>query len=204
MNQTEARFLALWSRCGGTQAAAVFAELMRHYAEPRRHFHTLHHVRRCMRDLDSARAAIPDADAVELALWCHDVIYIPGAGDNERRSAEWLQRWAGDRIVAAERIAGFILATTHAVAPTDLDACFTVDIDLADLGSDRERFRQDEACLRAERPDLDDVAYDAHERAFLSALLMRPRIYHTDFFHARCEARARANLARRLAQPAPS
>ena len=203
MNQTQARFLALWSRCGGIQAAAVYADLVRHYAEPTRHYHTLHHIRRCMRDLDSARAAIPDPDGVELALWCHDVIYIPGAGDNERRSAEWLKRWAGDRIVTAERIAGFILATTHVVAPANLDACFTVDIDLADLGNNRARFRKDEACLRAERPDLDDVAYDARERAFLSALLMRPRIYHTDFFHTRCEARARANLARRLAQPAP-
>src|ERR1700730_5160280 len=203
MNQTHTRFLARWSRCGGIQAAAVYADLVRHYAEPTRHYHTLHHIRRCMRDLDSARAAIPDPDGVELALWCHDVIYIPGAGDNERRSAEWLKRWAGDRIVTAERIAGFILATTPVVAPAHLDACFTVDIDLADLGNNRARFRKDEACLRAERPDLDDVAYDARERAFLSALLMRPRIYHPDFFHPRGKARARANLAGRLAQPAP-
>jgi predicted metal-dependent HD superfamily phosphohydrolase len=203
MNPTQARFLALWSRFGGSQAAAVYADLVHHYTEPTRHYHTLHHILRCMRDLDLARAAIPDPDAVELALWCHDVIYIPGAGDNERRSAEWLQRWAGDRIVTAGHIAAVILATTHTVAPTDLDACFTVDIDLADLGNSAARFRQDEMCLRAERPDLDDVAYDACERAFLSALLTRPRIYHTGFFHARCEARARANLARRLARPAP-
>jgi predicted metal-dependent HD superfamily phosphohydrolase len=202
MNPTQARFLALWSRCGGIQAAAVYADLVRHYAEPTRHYHTLHHIRRCMRDLDAAHAEIPDPDAVELALWCHDVIYVPGAADNERRSAEWLQRWAGDRIVTAERVAGFILATTHDVAPADLGACFAVDIDLADLGNSHVRFRRNEACLRAERPDLDDVAYDACARAFLSALLMRPRIYHTDFFHARCEARARANLAQRLAQPA--
>ena len=103
----------------------------------------------------------------------------------------------------AERIAGIILATTHAVAPADLDACFTVDIDLANLGSNRARFRQDEARLRAERPDLDDVAHYACERAFLSALLGRPSIYHTDYFRVRCEARARANLAWRLARPVP-
>ncbi|MDN0076394.1 hypothetical protein QU481_16085 [Crenobacter sp. SG2303] len=44
-----------------------------------------------MHDLDIARAVIHDPDAVELALWCHDVIYIPGAQDNERRSCA--HRW---------------------------------------------------------------------------------------------------------------
>ncbi|WP_220271978.1 HD domain-containing protein [Crenobacter cavernae] len=199
----EARFLALWSRCGGVHGEAVYADLVRHYAEPMRRYHTLDHIRRCMRDLDCARAAIHDPDAVELALWCHDVIYIPGAEDNERRSAEWFERCAEGRIAAAGRIAGMILATTHDVAPADLDGRFTVDIDLVNLGDDRAHFRRDEARLRAERPDLDDVAYDARERAFLGALLARPYIYYTDFFRTRCEARARVNLAWRLAQPAP-
>jgi predicted metal-dependent HD superfamily phosphohydrolase len=202
MNRAEGRFLALWSRCGGLRGEAVYAELLQHYAEPARCYHTLSHVRYCIRCLDWARAAIPDPDSVELALWCHDVIYIPGAGDNERRSAEWLQRCAEGRIAAAERIAGMIMATTHALAPADLDGHFVADIDLAKLGGDDADFRRDAANLRAERRDLDDVAYDCAERAFLIALLARPRIYHTDFFHYHCEARARANLMSRLARPA--
>ncbi|MDN0076321.1 hypothetical protein QU481_18330 [Crenobacter sp. SG2303] len=198
----ETRFLALWSRCGGVQGEIVYADLARHYAEPMRRYHTLDHIRRCLSGLDCARAASHDPDAVELALWFHDVIYIPGAEDNERLSAEWFERCAEGRIAAAARIAEMILATTHDVVPADLDARFTADIDLVNLGDDRARFRRDEALLRAERPDQGDVAYDARERAFLGALLARPAIYHTDFFHTRCEARARANLAWRLAQPA--
>ncbi|WP_224788801.1 hypothetical protein [Pandoraea terrae] len=202
MSQTQARFLALWSRCGGSDANDVYAELAAHYAEPTRHYHTLHHVRRCMRDLDWARAAIPAPDAVELALWCHDVVYRPGAKDNERCSAEWFERRAAGGIAAAGHIAGMIEATTHLYAPTDLDTCFTVDIDLAVLGNDRVRFLRDEAHLRAERTDLDDIAYDTRERSFLSALLKRPRIYHTDIFRDRFEARARRNLTWRLSLPA--
>lgn len=202
MTQMQTRFLALWSRSGGTQAVEAYADLARCYAEPARHYHTLHHVRRCLRDLDWARSAIPDTDAVELALWCHDVIYIPGAQDNEQRSVEWLRYWAGGRIAATERIAGMILCTSHAGMAANLAGQFTADIDLAVLGCARARFRQNGAHLRAERPDLDEVAYDCAERAFLRALLDRPRIYHTDLFHARYEARARRNLAWRLAQPA--
>ncbi|AGW90535.1 MULTISPECIES: HD domain-containing protein [Cupriavidus] len=201
----EDRFLALWTRSGGARARAAFADLARYYAEPTRHYHTLDHVRRCLRDFDWAHSAIPaaDVDAVELALWCHDVIYVPGATDNEQRSAEWIRHWSASGIAAAERIAGLILETTHADIPASVAGRFTADIDLAALGSSRARFRQNGICLRAERTDLDDAAYDAAERTFLRALLDSPRIYHTDLFHARYEDPARDNLAWRLAQPGP-
>jgi predicted metal-dependent HD superfamily phosphohydrolase len=71
------------------------------------------------------------------------------------------------------------------------------------LGSRRDRFREDRARLRAERPDLDARAYDTHERTILGNLLARSRIYHTDYFHTRCETRTRGNLMWRLGLPVP-
>lgn len=203
MNRTQARFVALWSRSGGVHAEDAYAGLARCYAEPARHYHTLRHVRRCLRDLDLARYAIPDPDAVELALWCHDVIYVPGARNNERRSAEWFRHRAEGRIAGSHRICEMILATTHKDVPAGLDGQFVCDIDLAVLGARRSRFRGDGALLRAERPDLDDCAYDRQERAILGGLLARQRIYQTEFFHARCEARARSNLTWRLGLSRP-
>jgi predicted metal-dependent HD superfamily phosphohydrolase len=201
MNET-ARFVAVWSRCGGADGESVYECLAGRYAEPSRHYHTLHHIRRCLRDLDWARAVVPDPDAVELALWCHDVIYVPGAPDNEQCSADWFRAKAQGRIAACEHVSDMILSTTHQRIPADRDACFTVDIDLADLASDRACFSRDEASLRAERPDLDDAAYDRAVRAFLNELLAREHVYHTDVFRSRCEAQARSNLAWRLAQHA--
>ena len=203
VSQTQARFMALWSRSGGLDNEAVYDDLARLYAEPTRHYHTLRHIRRCLRDLDWARNAIPHPDAVELALWCHDVIYVPGAPDNEQRSVEWFRRWADGRIASGDRICDMILATKHTNVPTVPDECFMVDIDLAVLGGARKRFREDGARLRAERPDLDDRAYDSQERMILGSLLARPRIYLTDYFHARCEVRARGNLSWRLGLQTP-
>ncbi len=203
MSQTQARFIALWSRSGGLRGEAVYADLAARYAEPARHYHTLRHIRRCLRALDWACSEVPQPDVVELALWCHDVIYTPGALDNEQRSADWFQRWADNRIASGERIRDMILMTRHTRAPAKLDDRFVVDIDLAVLGGPRRCFRQDGALLRAERPDLDDRAYDMHERTILGNLLARPRIYHTDLFYARCEARARDNLTWRLGLPMP-
>ena len=203
MNRIQARFESLWTRCGGQRAQDTYAELSGHYSGPGRYYHTLYHVRRCLRDLDWAHAGIPDADAVELALWCHDVIYVPGARDNEARSADWFLRRADGQIAGADDIATMILDTTHTGVPDGLAACYAVDIDLATLGSPEARFRRNGMLLRAERPDLDDLAYDAAERKYLSRLLARPRLYLTDLFHDRYETRARHNLALRLAQPAP-
>ncbi|SOY59730.1 HD domain-containing protein [Cupriavidus taiwanensis] len=196
------RFMALWTLAGGTRAADAYADLARCYGEPARHYHNLDHVRRCLQDLDWARSAIPDAADVELALWCHDVIYVPGAADNEARSAAWLRHWSAGTVAAAGRVAALILETTHADVPASLAGRFTADIDLAALGCSRARFQDNGARLRAERTDLDDAAYDAAERAFLQRLLASPRIYATDLFQSRYEAQARANLAWRLAQPA--
>ncbi|WP_442865736.1 HD domain-containing protein [Burkholderia sp. IMCC1007] len=177
--------------------------LARCYMEPVRHYHTLVHVRRCLRHLELARDAIHEPDTVELALWFHDVIFVPGAKDNEQRSAEWFRRQADGRIGACEHICAMILATTHVGIADDPDTRFVCDIDLAVLGAARNRFREDGRRLRAERPDLDDRAYDLHERAILRGLLLRPRIYLTDFFYARCERQARRNLNWRLGLPVP-
>ncbi|WP_322026165.1 hypothetical protein [Burkholderia sp. BCC1977] len=173
------------------------------YTEPARHYHTLVHVRRCLRHLDLARHAIPEPDAVELALWFHDVIFVPGAQDNEQRSADWFRHQAAGRIRACDRICAMILATTHSGTAAELDTRFACDIDLAALGAPRRRFREDGRRLRAERPELDDRAYDFHERTILRGLFVRPRIYQTDFFYTRCEMRARKNLSWRMRLPIP-
>ncbi|MGF6471386.1 putative metal-dependent HD superfamily phosphohydrolase [Paraburkholderia youngii] len=128
MSHLQERFVELWTRCGGARAEAVYADLAQRYSEPIRHYHTLRHVRRCLRYFDAARSAIPHPDLVELALWCHDIIYVPGASDNERRSADWLRRSSGDRIAMCERICAMILATRHTGAPEELDERFTCDI----------------------------------------------------------------------------
>ncbi|CAB3965984.1 MULTISPECIES: hypothetical protein [Burkholderia] len=201
MNQTQARFVALWACSGGKHAEYVYDTLARSYAEPARHYHTLAHVRRCLRHVDLARDWIPEPDVVELALWFHDVIYVPGAKNNEQHSADWFRHLAAGQIGACDRICAMILATTHAGTVAELDTRFVCDIDLAALGASRRQFREDGRLLRAERPDLDDRAYDFHERTILRWLLVRPRIYLTDFFHARCEARARSNLSWRLGLP---
>ena len=65
----------------------VFNKLIAAYSEKQRAYHTLQHLYECLVLVDSIRADLIDADAVELALWFHDAVYDTALQDNEERSA---------------------------------------------------------------------------------------------------------------------
>jgi len=198
------RFKGLSDRClsPGVAFDACHAnrEILQHYAMPDRRYHNLNHLRQCLEQFDLARQLIPTPDVVEMALWFHDVIYVPGASDNESRSAEFFLDLVSSVFPTefCHKVVTLILATTHKVIPTDLDACYTVDIDLSSFGFEWQDFLIDSDHLRQERMDLPDVAYfEAHTR-FLNILRARQRIFQTDFFYQRYEKIAANNIDRLL------
>lgn len=114
---------------------------------------------------------------------------------NERQSVDWARRVlgaAGADVAVQQRVDALIMATRHDAAPGPGDEQLLVDIDLSILGAAPERFAEYDRQVRAE---YQWVPGFMKRRAVLSAFLARPRIYSTDHFSARCEARARANLA---------
>ena len=185
----------------------VYAGLDRRYREPGRFYHAWDHVADCLAGLDTAPGLCDRPEAVELALWFHDAVYDPRAGDNEARSAELLREAAGRLGLAADLAAasaGLVLATAHLadVIPSDRDAAAIRDIDLAILGAPPERFGAYETAVRREYGFLSESEWRAGRSRVLRAFLDRPRIYLTADFHARLERQARANLEdslRRLA-----
>ncbi|MDD9884283.1 MAG: hypothetical protein OXU62_07105 [Gammaproteobacteria bacterium] len=185
--------------------AALFARLDAYYREPHRHYHNGGHIDDCLARLDLAYAqadgGVDDADAVELALWFHDVIYQLGAPDNEQRSAEWFAAQAAGHLPAdfIDRVAGYILDTTHRGAPAAPGAKWVVDADLSGIGMDGESFGRDGDKIRREFAHLSDAEFARGQAGFLRGLLARERIYYTDFFRDLCEARARRNIESVLA-----
>lgn len=200
----EARFAALWNRTvigGPASAKAVFARLARFYGEPHRHYHTLGHIWRCLEEFDRAVELMDNPDAVEMALWFHDAIYVSGAGDNEWRSADLFRQWSEGYAdpVFGKRVGALIMVTTHRESPTERDQRFIVDIDLSSFGLPWDEFERDGRHIRAECADRTDEEYFPGHLRFLLALLNRPAIYFTDYFHRRYEQIARANAQRVVA-----
>ena len=198
------RFAALWSRCvtspPSSDAATVYADLARELGAPDRHFHTLAHIRDCLQRLDEVAPLLGRRDEVELGLWFHDAIYVPGDPNNERRSAElFLGFAAGAAPGFRQRVCRLILATRH-LAPVQYDdRAFIVDIDLAGLGEPWDAFMHKGDLLRREFAGVSDDAYYGAQVVFLQRLVERRSLFATAYFRAAHESAARSNLQRLLA-----
>lgn len=77
-------------------AHRAFDDVANHYSEPGRFYHTLDHVQAMLETVDSLRSSACNLNAIQLAVWLHDVIYDSKASDNEERSAEFAERFCHD------------------------------------------------------------------------------------------------------------
>jgi predicted metal-dependent HD superfamily phosphohydrolase len=180
---------------------AAFAELVRAYSDPARHYHNLGHLRDILDAVRSLLGHVHDPAAVQLAAWFHDVVYDPRANDNEERSADQAEvvlRRLGlpeQTITAVRRL---ILQTkTHEA--DDPDGWALLDADLAILGAAPDRYAAYAAAIRQEYAWVPDDAYRAGRSRVLQQFLQRKRLFRTDTFFSALEVRARTNLTQELA-----
>ncbi|MDH3636323.1 MAG: hypothetical protein OES20_16615 [Gammaproteobacteria bacterium] len=201
------RFRSLWQRClvdGATDdSATIHQQLVKGYGEPQRHYHTLDHIAHCLTQFDQCKSLARNPDALEIAVWFHDVIFEPGRHDNEAHSARLYQDLSAEIHDDEMRqlIDRMIMATLHdGSSLDDADASYMVDIDLSSFGLDWDAFLLDSQNLREENPHLSDTDYYRKLLKFHSGLLARPRFFLSDFFYQRFEQQARDNVSRYLEQ----
>ncbi len=196
------RFAGLWHRLGGRDAWQPALDAVLHgWCEPHRSYHTLEHLRDCLAQLDQSPARGDSRDLAEAALWYHDVVYQPGASDNELRSAEIAKAALVAGGIAEDKaraIARLVMLTDHAAPPVDPTAALVCDVDLSILGRSPEIFAEYERRIREEYRQVPEPAYRVGRGRVLAAFLERDFIYRTEHFRERYEAAARRNLRRSL------
>lgn len=184
------------------------------YATPPRAYHHAGHVNALMshfREVAAGPGWHRPGD-VWLAVLYHDAVYEPGRGDNETRSADLardhIARWlAGTDVdVDADHVAALIELTARhgridadepGEGPDADDARHFLDCDMAILGAPPQAFAAYDRAIAAEyRGHVPAWLYKLNRKRFLKALLQRPRLYLSDFFHQRLDAQARINLRR--------
>ncbi|MCL4265017.1 MAG: hypothetical protein KJ069_17505 [Anaerolineae bacterium] len=199
-------------------AESVFGELMAQYeadgrseaasgeseAASGRAYHNLTHVQQVLTSAEAVAGQAVDWTAVQLAIWFHDVVYVPGAPDNEAQSAHFarriLQSWQlpDELIDAVEQL---ILATAlNGTAPAHPDVPLIQDADIATLGWPPDAYRRYAQAIRREFAHVPEEAYRHGRSQILAHFLQKPRLYRTDYFFARLEAQARANLRQELVE----
>lgn len=172
------------------------------YDAPGRTYHNWAHIQTLLAHYDRNLDRMHDPDAVEIALYYHDVVYVPGSKTNETESAVIMVQELDGRAAEAEvSAADLIIRATaaHAVpegTPRNLahDCALFLDMDLAILGAEPEAFDAFDANIRAEFSMIPDEIFLPRRRAAMQTFLDRERIYITDAFHNNHDEAARRNL----------
>lgn len=197
MNRLQEHWEQDWRRLGLTGDAAWFARIQASYAAPGRHYHCVQHLAECLELFDDVACIADRPGEVAIALWFHDVVYVPMARDNDALSAEMaglaLQA-AGAGAETIARVRALVMATARHEGAADRDTALVIDIDLAILGAAPARFAEYERQVRAEYAAVPADLYGRKRREVLAHFLARPAIFTTPVLHARLEQQARVNL----------
>ena len=204
--QDKKRFKPAWkSLCteySENHCIQVFDELAALYNSPDRYYHTDSHIHHCLNELDSAVMTASNPTHIEMAIWCHDVVYTPGDPDNEIKSAAWFKSHANAHISPSDIqiVFNLITITEHRDSPVTHDEKLMVDIDLSSLGLPKEKFKTDGERVRQEFPEMSDREFIEGQKKFLESLIQRPSLYCTDYFQKQYELAAQKNITQLLKQ----
>ncbi|MEU5639051.1 HD domain-containing protein [Streptomyces milbemycinicus] len=178
-------------------------DLLARWAEPQRRYHTTDHLIAILDRVDELITHATDPDAVRLAAWFHDAVYLPERSTNEDRSARLAERALPEAGVPQPRTAEVArlvrLTRTHDPAPGDTNGEVLCDADLSILASSPEHYAAYAAAVREEYGFVPDDAFRDGRAGVLRELLAMPRLFRTAEARDRWEDAARRNLATELA-----
>lgn len=193
-----------WSSlCAASNAKRMvgntYDKLIMQYQNGVRTYHNLEHVAHCLGEFDKLRDLCQDPQAVELAIWYHDIIYDTKTKDNEENSGQRalidLTVMGVDEVLAHD-VKRLILLTKHDCVPTDIDGKVMVDVDLSILGQSPEVFDRYENNVRAEYSWVPDEIFWERRAEFILDMLLRNQIFYTDRCIKKFGWKARQNLVR--------
>lgn len=182
------------------QADMLYAVVLNAYTEPQRHYHTLQHIVECLDLFHQVKAQLDDPNAVELAIWFHDVVYNPQAKDNEEQSAQLMLNLCQGILTKSviEKVYSWIIATQQHQPSQQRDLNYLLDIDLAILGSSAARFFQYEQQIQLEYAWVSKEIYQVKRAEVLLHFYDMQPLYQTEYFRMYFEENAKINLSQAL------
>jgi len=180
--------------------AEVFDQLLAMYSEQWRSYHNTEHISASISYFDACKESAEFADAIELAIWFHDCIYVLGADDNEAKSRDWFVNQTNNYLVPAlrETVDALIMDTRHLGVPHSADGKLIADIDLTSFGLPWDEYMQDSQAVQSEFPPRPADSVASGKRAFLKNLIKDGQVYYSDFYLQNFERKAQENVQRHL------
>lgn len=181
--------------------AGLWEEVAACYASPNRYYHTLNHLENTLVQLNAVKGQIKNWNAILFTLYYHDIIYDVSKQNNEEESAYLAVKRMKEIAVPEDLITlcmEQIVATKSHLASVDQDTNYFTDADLSILGQDWDTYGNYYKNVRLEFQIYPDLQYSFGRRSVLDHFLSMDRIFKTDYFYNRYEARAKVNLNREL------
>ncbi len=181
----------------------VFENLDCRYSEDGRYYHNWTHISACLDELESARFLALHPAAVEMAVWFHDAVYVPGGPDNEQLSAQMARDAAGLMNLPSatvREVENLVLATRYLTGDNGAeelcprDGALIRDVDLSILGKPANEFDRYEEAIHREYSFVPERERWERRIGVLEGFLALPRIYEYEHFQERYEQQARRNL----------
>ncbi|WP_344313624.1 metal-dependent phosphohydrolase [Fodinicola feengrottensis] len=174
--------------------------LLDRWREPHRRYHTVDHLAAVLDTVDRYAPAASDPEAVRLAAWFHDAVYLPQRNDNEEASATLAAETLSQQGIAPQRLAEIrrliLLTRGHAAEPDDANGALLCDADLLILASPPDLYATYVMAVRKEYSHVPEPDFVAGRSDVLRGILQLPRIFL--LMPAKCEDAARANLIAEL------
>jgi predicted metal-dependent HD superfamily phosphohydrolase len=192
--------------------------LLAQYTEPHRKFHTMQHLGNLLgylqwfeHDQEQHKDSLYDRDVLLWSIAFHDWFYVPGAKDNESRSADAAISYLvprdildSDQLMMVRKI---ILATVaHHYEPDvhknklAFNTGLMMDCDLAGIGESWENYSRASKQVYDEFvPVVGHEAFQEGRRVWIKSMLSSEHLFSHPCFRERFEEQARRNLQRDLA-----
>ncbi|MDJ0534939.1 MAG: hypothetical protein QNJ70_21075 [Xenococcaceae cyanobacterium MO_207.B15] len=177
---------------------AIFADLVKAYSHPARHYHNLEHIKQILNLIETVREISDRFAILQFSAWFHDYVYHPQAKNNEVKSAVYAEKNLKNLKISPDIIQlvkQIILSTQkHEPLTDNIDNLIFLDTDLSILGTSLDKYFKYVQAIRQEYIWLSDGDYQQGRKQVLTNFLARERIYYTDYFYQQLEVQARTNL----------
>lgn len=179
----------------------LWQELEKAYTARSRHYHNLDHIAYMLELADRYKVESTEFDLLLFAIFYHDIVYKSARSDNEEQSAVMAEarlRRLGISETDILTVKEMIIATKAHQEHKNGLINLLLDLDLAILGADEERYGRYSQGVRKEYSIYPDLIYKPGRRKVLQHFLSQDHIYKTRAFQEEFEENAKANLQREL------
>jgi predicted metal-dependent HD superfamily phosphohydrolase len=153
-------------------------ESLNNYSSPERGYHGLMHIAKMTELAKMCNVTLSDTQLLD--IFFHDVVYIPGATDNEEKSAQFAIKFlTGQPDIDKQTISKVsqIILDTKDHKPTIEESKAVIDLDLAGLAMDWDIYIENFNAIQWEYKSLSDVEFAKGRIKFINEYINRPNIF---------------------------